>query len=106
MRMLGCKFFQPHLKIMVQARFIIIYEYTAGNMHGIAQQQSFLTPLSARQSSTEGCNIYQFPAVLVSNHISFLYDFIIILKIYVYIFVGIRSYLMWGFVIPLIMPAE
>jgi hypothetical protein len=42
MGLLWRQFLQPNFQIMMQPRFIIVYEDAGRNMHGIAQQQPFL----------------------------------------------------------------
>jgi len=41
-RLMGSEFFKPYIKIMMQARLVIIDEYTGSNMHGVYQAQAFL----------------------------------------------------------------
>jgi len=45
---------QPLFVVVVQSRFIIVDEDTGGNVHGVAQAQSFLDVALAHASSTAG----------------------------------------------------
>jgi hypothetical protein len=47
-RSVRSKFFQPHLIIVMQARFIVVDEHRRGDVHGVDQTKTFrdTTPLN------------------------------------------------------------
>jgi hypothetical protein len=60
-RFMRRQFFKPHVKVVVQARFIIVDKNTGGNVHGVYKAQSFLYSGLVQQRFYLGSNIDKFP---------------------------------------------
>jgi hypothetical protein len=63
-RLMGRQFFKPHVKVVVQSRFIIVDKNTGGNVHGVYKAQSFLYSGLSQQRFYLGRDIDKFPFFL------------------------------------------